>query len=145
MLLLTARHRSRIIVKYICLAPRVRHLAYSYSHQFCVQFATPYLWNRDPPNKSHHCFIFTSSIVADRSFTSLAVMPVTTISCTSTPSPCCCCLPTPMTLVSGGGSPIYPHVFHRPASPSNSPAMYSLRQGQSTNLGVTMWCVPGCS
>ena len=60
---------------------------------------------------------------------------------------CCCCLPTPMTLASGGGgwSPMFPLVVHQPASPSNWPAVQSLRWGVSTNPGVTMWCVCGCS
>ena len=49
----------------------------------------------------------------------------------------CCCLPTPMTLASGG-SPMFPLVVHRPAS-------LLLRRGLSTNPGVTMWCVCGCS
>ena len=56
----------------------------------------------------------------------------------------CCCLPTPMTLASGG-SPMFPHVVHQPASPSIWPAVQSLRRGLSTNPGVTMWCVCGCS
>ena len=55
-----------------------------------------------------------------------------------------CCLPTPMTLASGG-SPMFPHVVHQPASPSIWPAVQSLRRGLSTNPGVTMWCVCGCS
>ena len=60
--------------------------------------------------------------------------------------PCCfCCLPTPMTLASGGGSPMFPLVFHQPASPSIWPAVQSLRRGLSINPGVTMWCVCGCS
>ena len=59
-------------------------------------------------------------------------------------SACCCCLPTPMTLASGG-SPIFPLVVHQPASPSIWPAVQSLRRGLSTNPGVTMWCVCGCS
>ena len=59
-------------------------------------------------------------------------------------SGCCCCLPTPMTLASGG-SPMFPHVVHQPASPSIWPAVQSLRRGLSTNPGVTMWCVCGCS
>ena len=57
---------------------------------------------------------------------------------------CCCCLPTPMTLASGG-SPIFPLVVHQPVSPSIWPAVQSLRRGLSTNPGVTMWCVCGCS
>ena len=56
----------------------------------------------------------------------------------------CCCLPTPMTLASGG-SPMFPLVVHQPASPSIWPAVQSLRRGLSTNPGVTMWCVCGCS
>ena len=57
---------------------------------------------------------------------------------------CCCCLLTPMTLASGG-SPMFPLVVHQPASPSIWPAVQSLRRGLSTNPGVTMWCVCGCS
>ena len=57
---------------------------------------------------------------------------------------CCCCLPTPMTLASGG-SPMFPLVVHQPASPSIWPAVQSLGRGMSTNPGVTMWCVCGCS
>ena len=57
---------------------------------------------------------------------------------------CCCCLPTPMTLASGG-SPMFPLVVHQPASPSIWPAVQSLRRGLSTNPGVTMQCVCGCS
>ena len=34
----------------------------------------------------------------------------------------CCCLPTPMTFASGG-SPIFPHVVHQPASQSIWPAV----------------------
>ena len=56
----------------------------------------------------------------------------------------CCCLPTPMTLASGG-SPMFPLVVHQPASPYIWPTVQSLRQGLSTNPGVTMWCVCGCS
>ena len=56
----------------------------------------------------------------------------------------CCCLPTPMTLASGM-SPIFPIVVHQSASSSILPAVQSLRRGLSTNLGVTMWCVCGCS
>ena len=55
-----------------------------------------------------------------------------------------CCLPTPMTLASGG-SPMFPLAVHQPASPSIWPAVQSLRRGLSTNPGVTMWCVCGCS
>ena len=57
---------------------------------------------------------------------------------------CFCCLPTPMTLASGG-NPMFPLVVHHPASPSIWPAVQSLRRGLSTNSGVTMWCVCGCS
>ena len=57
---------------------------------------------------------------------------------------CCCCLPTPMTLARGG-SPMFPLVVHQPASPFIWPAVQSLRRGLSTNPGVTMWCVCGCS
>ena len=57
---------------------------------------------------------------------------------------CCCCLPTPMTLASGE-SPMFPLVVHQPASPSIWPAVQSPRRGLSTNPGVTMWCVCGCS
>ena len=56
----------------------------------------------------------------------------------------CCCLPTPVTLASGG-SPMFPIVVHQPASPSIWPAVLSLRRGLSTNPGVTMWCICGCS
>ena len=56
----------------------------------------------------------------------------------------CCCPPTPMTLASGG-SPMFPLVVHQPASPYIWPAVHSLRRGLSTNPGVTMWCVCGCS
>ena len=56
----------------------------------------------------------------------------------------CCCLPTPMTLDSGG-SPMFPLVVHQPGSPYIWPAVQSLRRGLSTNPGVTMWCVCGCS
>ena len=56
----------------------------------------------------------------------------------------CCCLPTPMTLASGG-SPMFPLVVYQPASPSIWPAVQSLWRGLSTNPGVTMWCVCGCS
>ena len=56
----------------------------------------------------------------------------------------CCCLPTPMTLASGG-SPMFPLVVHQPVSPSIWPTVQSLRRGLSTNPGVTMWCVCGCS
>ena len=59
-------------------------------------------------------------------------------------SVCCCCLPTPMTLASGG-SPMTPLVVHQLASPSIWPAVQLLRRGLSTNPGVTMWCVCGCS
>ena len=54
---------------------------------------------------------------------------------------CCCCLPTPMTLASGGESDV------TDCGPSLSiwPAVQSLRRGLSTNPGVTMWCVCGCS
>ena len=57
---------------------------------------------------------------------------------------CCCCLPTPMTIASGG-SPMFPLVVHQPAFPSIWPAMQSLRRGLSSNPGVTMGCVCGCS
>ena len=56
----------------------------------------------------------------------------------------CYCLPTPMTLARGG-SPMFPLVVHQPASPSIWPAVQSPRRGLSTNPGVTMWCVCGCS
>ena len=56
----------------------------------------------------------------------------------------CCGLPTPMTLASGG-SPMFPLVVHQPASPSIWPAVQSHRRGLSTNPGVTLWCVCGCS
>ena len=54
----------------------------------------------------------------------------------------CCYLPTSMTLASGG-SPMFPLVVHQPPSPSIWPAVQSLRQGLSTNPGVTMWYVCG--
>ena len=57
---------------------------------------------------------------------------------------CCCCLPTPRTLASRGSS-MFPLVVNQPASPSIWPAVQSLRRGLSTNPGVTMWCVCGCS
>ena len=57
---------------------------------------------------------------------------------------CWCCIPTPMTLASGGSS-MFPLVVHQPASPSIWPAVQSLQRGLSTNPGVTMWCVCGCS
>ena len=63
---------------------------------------------------------------------------------TKSTKPSCCWLPTPMTLASGGG-PMFPLVVHQPASPSIWPAVQSLRRGLSTNPGVTMWCVCGCS
>ena len=44
-----------------------------------------------------------------------------------------------------GGTPIFQRVFHQPASPSIWPAVQSLWWGLSTNLGVTMWYVCGCS
>ena len=56
----------------------------------------------------------------------------------------CCCLPTPMTLASGG-SLMFQFVVHQPASLSIWPAVQSLRRSLSTNPGVTMWCVCGCS
>ena len=54
----------------------------------------------------------------------------------------CCCLLTPMTLASRG-SLMFLIVVHQPASPSIWPSVMSLRQGLSTNPGVTMWCVCG--
>ena len=48
----------------------------------------------------------------------------------------CCCLPTPTTLASGGGSPMFPLVFHQPVSPSIWPAVQSHGRGTSTNQGV---------
>ena len=56
----------------------------------------------------------------------------------------CCSLPTTMTLASGG-SQMFPFVVHQPVSPSIWPAVQSLRRCLSTNPGVTMWCVSGCS
>ena len=44
-----------------------------------------------------------------------------------------------------GGSPIFPRVVHQPASPSIWPAVQSLRRALSTNPGVTMCYVSGCS
>ena len=55
-----------------------------------------------------------------------------------------CCLPTPMTLASGG-SPIFPLVVHEQTSQFIWPAAQTLWWGLSTNPGVTMWCVCGCS
>ena len=60
------------------------------------------------------------------------------------PDCCCCSLPTLMTIASGG-SPIFPLVVHQPGSPSIGPVVPSLRWGLSTNKGVTMGCVCGCS
>ena len=56
----------------------------------------------------------------------------------------CCCLPTPMTVASGGSS-MFPLVVHQPAPPSIWTTVQSLRRGLSTNPGVTMWFVCGCS
>ena len=44
-----------------------------------------------------------------------------------------------------GGTPMFPIVVHQPASPSIWSAVLSIRRGLSTNQGVTMWCVCGCS
>ena len=44
-----------------------------------------------------------------------------------------------------GGNPIIPLLVHQPAHPSIWSATPSLQQGVSTNPGVTMWCVCGCS
>ena len=49
-----------------------------------------------------------------------------------------------MTLASGE-SPIFPLVVHQPAFPSIWPAVQSLLWCLSTNLGVTVWCICGCS
>ena len=49
-----------------------------------------------------------------------------------------------MTLASEG-SPMFPFVVHQPASLSIWPAVQSLRRGMSTNPGVIMWFVCGCS
>ena len=57
---------------------------------------------------------------------------------------CCYCLPTPLTLASGM-SAIFPPVVHQPAFLSMWPAVPSLRRVMSIHLGVTMWCVCGCS
>ena len=54
------------------------------------------------------------------------------------------CLPTPLTLVSGGG-PIIPLLVHQPAYLFIWPATTSLQWCLSTNPGVTVWCVCGCS
>ena len=43
------------------------------------------------------------------------------------------------------GGLIFPLEVHQPASPSICPAVHSHRRGLSTNPGVTMWCVCGCS
>ena len=56
---------------------------------------------------------------------------------------CCCCLPTPLTLVRGGG--VIPLLVHQPAYLSIWPAAPSLQRGPSTNPGVTVRCVCGCS
>ena len=56
----------------------------------------------------------------------------------------CSSLPTPLTLASGG-SQIFPLEIHQRAYPSIWPAVPSLQRGLSTNPGVTMWCVCGCS
>ena len=53
--------------------------------------------------------------------------------------------PPPMTLASGGGSPIFPLVVYQTASLSIWPAVQSFRWNLSTNPGVTMWCICGCS
>ena len=58
--------------------------------------------------------------------------------------PCCCRLPTPTTLVSKG-IPIFPHMVHQPASPSIWSAVQSLQRGLSTNPGVIMCYICGCS
>ena len=47
--------------------------------------------------------------------------------------------------LASGGSLKFLFVVHQPASPSIWPAEQSLRRGLSTNPGVTMWCVCGCS
>ena len=60
--------------------------------------------------------------------------------------PCCCYLPTSLTLVCvWGGSPIIPLLVHQPAYLSIWPAALSLQRGLSTNPGVIVWCVCGCS
>ena len=38
--------------------------------------------------------------------------------------------------IASGGSPMFPHVVHQPASPSNWPADRSTRRDLSTNPGV---------
>ena len=43
------------------------------------------------------------------------------------------------------GSPIIPLLVHLQAYPSIRPAAASLQRGLSTNPGVTMWCICGCS
>ena len=45
----------------------------------------------------------------------------------------------------GGGCPIIPLLVHQPAYPSIWLAAPSLQRGLSTNPGVKMWCVRGCS
>ena len=40
---------------------------------------------------------------------------------------------------------MFPLVVHQPASPSIWSAVQSFRRGLSTNPGVIMWCVCGCS
>ena len=57
---------------------------------------------------------------------------------------CCCCLPTPLTLVCGE-SPIIPLLVYQPAYLSIWPAAPSLQRGLSTNPGMTVSCVCGCS
>ena len=54
------------------------------------------------------------------------------------------CLPTPLTPVCGG-SPSIPLLVHLPAYYSIWPATSPLQRGLSTNPGVTVWCVCGCS
>ena len=90
----------------------------------------PHYWGREV---STH---FAQQLAKDRCDRSTTCMP-----CSLEP---CSCLPTPTTLASGG-SPMFPPVVHQPASTSIWPAVQSLRRGLSTNPGVTMWCVCGCS
>ena len=45
----------------------------------------------------------------------------------------------------GVGSPIISLLVHQPAYLSIWPAAPSLQRGLSTNPGVTMWCICGCS
>ena len=54
---------------------------------------------------------------------------------------CCCCLPTPMTLANGGGG----ESDLLACGPPVSFSVHLASSTHSTNPGVTMWCVCGCS